>query len=402
MSDESLALSAIVLDRFSQPILDMRRQLRQLSAENAKSHRAGVSLTKAHAESYNKFSEQVHKTSEVFRREFSPVLRDVAEQASGLRFAFTGAAGAAAAVVGAAAKMSFNFANSSFELERLGRITGWTTDSLRQFEQLGPRIGTTTAAMAEGAENVASIFQTMNKGQVGLTFERSELFEKLKDPNTVAAIERLRKQTPEKQISGLEHIAEGIRSPADRRDFYKALGLPEEMASASAEELKKYSEEIKKNLGTIPESSTESGDKAARAWIDFKEKLQGIANYIGATFAPTLENALKGAGDAIVGLERVAGGFGDAVKLDPAALASWRDLGARIRGALSALDDPADIANVANAVKTIIADFNSVAKAVELNQYGPSRRLDESPQRDRAGGSDSQASRKREGDRRSL
>ena len=76
-----------------------------------------------------------------------------------------------------------------------------------------------------------------------------------------------------------------------------------------------------------------------------------------------------------MGFERVAGGFSDAVKLDPAALAAWRDLGARIKGALSALDDPADIANVANAVKTIIEDFNSVAKAVELNQHGPPRRL---------------------------
>ena len=252
MSDELLALSAVVLDKFSQPILDLQRKLRQLSAENAKQHTTGASLVKSHSEGYAKFSEQIHKTTEIFRREFSPVLRDVAEQASGLRFAFTGAAGAAAAVVGAAAKMSFNFANSSFELERLGRITGWTTDQLRQFEQLGPRIGTTTAAMAEGAKNVASIFQTMNKGQVGLTFERSELFEKLKDPSTVAAIERLRNLKPEQQIEGLEHIAEGIRSPADRRDFYKALGLPEEMASASADELKKYSEEIKKNLGTIP------------------------------------------------------------------------------------------------------------------------------------------------------
>ena len=365
MSDEALTLSAVVLDKFSQPILDLQRKLRTLSAENAKQHTAGASLVKSHSEGYAKFSEQVHKTSEVFRREFSPVLRDVAEQASGLRFAFTGAAGAAAAVVGAVAKMSFNFAGSSFELENLGKATGWTTDALRRFEQLGPRIGTTTAAMAEGAKNVASIFQTMNKGQVGLTFERSELFEKLKDPNTVAAIERLRNLKPQQQIEGLEHIAEGIRSPADRRTFYKALGLPEEMASASAAELKKYSEEIKINLGTIPESSTEAGDKAARAWIDFKEKLQGVANYIGSEFAPTLENALHGAGDAVVGFERIAGGFSDAVKLDPAALAAWQDLGARIKGAMSALDDPADIANVANAVKAAIAGFDSVAKAVD-------------------------------------
>ena len=50
----------------------------------------GVSQVKAHAATYGKFSEQVHKTSETFRREFAPVLREVAEQASGLRFSLTG------------------------------------------------------------------------------------------------------------------------------------------------------------------------------------------------------------------------------------------------------------------------------------------------------------------------
>ena len=164
---------------------------------------------------------------------------------------------------------------SSFELENLGKATGWTTDQLRNSKQIGPRIGTTTAAMAEGAKNVASIFQTMNKSQVGLTFERSELFEKLKDPNTVAAIERLRNLKPQQQIEGLEHIAEGIRSPADRRDFYKALGLPEEMASASADELKKYSEEIKKNLGTIPEIINRSRRQSGACVDRFQGEIAG-------------------------------------------------------------------------------------------------------------------------------
>jgi hypothetical protein len=75
----------------------MQRQLRSLTDANRRSHIDGVGLAKAHGESFTRLRESVSKTSEVFRREFAPMLKGVAEEATGLRFAFTGIAGGAAA-----------------------------------------------------------------------------------------------------------------------------------------------------------------------------------------------------------------------------------------------------------------------------------------------------------------
>jgi hypothetical protein len=90
MADEALTLSAIVVDQFSQPIRRMQTQLRALTAENAKSHSQGVQLAKGHADSLVRRRENITKTSETFRREFTPVFKEFAETATGLRFSLTG------------------------------------------------------------------------------------------------------------------------------------------------------------------------------------------------------------------------------------------------------------------------------------------------------------------------
>jgi hypothetical protein len=66
LADEALTLSAIALDRFSQPILAMRRQIQQLSADNRRSHIDGAGLAKAHGAEFTRLRESVTKTADVF------------------------------------------------------------------------------------------------------------------------------------------------------------------------------------------------------------------------------------------------------------------------------------------------------------------------------------------------
>jgi hypothetical protein len=113
VADESLILAAQVVDQFSAPIRDMQRQLRSLTDANKKSHIEGTSLAKTHGTEFGKLRESVSKTSEVFRREFAPVFKGVAEEATGLRFSLTGIGGAAAAAVGGASAMAFSFAGTA-------------------------------------------------------------------------------------------------------------------------------------------------------------------------------------------------------------------------------------------------------------------------------------------------
>ncbi len=154
MADDVLSLSAVVVDRFSQPIKNMQTQLRALTAENAKSHAQGMQLAKGHADSFTKLRESATKTADTFRREFTPVFKEFAETATGLRFSLTGIGGAAAAAVSGASAMAFSFAGTARALRDLSQSTGMSANDLRVFEQIGPRIGSSVEAMDSGFQSL--------------------------------------------------------------------------------------------------------------------------------------------------------------------------------------------------------------------------------------------------------
>ena len=80
------------------------------------------------------------------------MLEHVAEQATGVRFAFMGIAGSTAAAVGAASAMSFAFAGTAYRLNALKTATGLSFNELRGLESLAPRIGVSVEALDSGFE----------------------------------------------------------------------------------------------------------------------------------------------------------------------------------------------------------------------------------------------------------
>jgi hypothetical protein len=153
MADESLTLAAQVVDQFSVPIQNMQRQLRLLVENNQRAHVQGTGLVKVHAEAYSKLLVSVRQTAREIQSEVVPGVEKLGFSAITAATKFGGLATAMAAAV-AASKLAFGFQGTAQALTRMHEATGLSIDSLRTFEALGERVGSSGAAMDQGLRSL--------------------------------------------------------------------------------------------------------------------------------------------------------------------------------------------------------------------------------------------------------
>jgi len=363
MADEALVLSAVVVDRFSNPIKDMQKQLRALTAENARSHAQGVQLAKGHADSFMKLRESATKTADTFRREFTPVFKDFAETATGLRFSLTGIGGAAAAAVSGASAMAFSFAGTARSLRDLSQSTGMSVNDLRVFEQIGPRIGSSVEAMDGGLQSLNAHMERLKRnGFAELADMTGSMFPDVK--NQVAQLAGLPR--PE-QFERLLDIAERIKHPgrgggeANERRFLQFFGLPPELAEYSGK-IRDVVAQIRQNLKPLSADQIMMGVEASVAWSNLQLRMKGFSDFIGATFAPALTRAI----DGISALESGAAARFSKLVADPSISRSWDDLTARVGADLkSIIGSPADFAGLDTTFKNAVTGLDSVVKTLD-------------------------------------
>ena len=295
MSDEVLSLSAVVLDRYSQPIRDLARQLRTLADQNAKTHTAGASMAKIHTESFTKLFESVHKTSEGFRREFLPVIEKLSTEALGLKLVLGGVTAAAAAAAAGAAAMAFNFAGGSQSIYDLAESTKVSINWLRQFEALGPRLGVSTEKMAAAAQSYGAAMDRLqtHSGAFGVAAAQAGM-----GADVTAWIQTLhgtREQMFDQILKEGEKIAP--QGTAYKKRFYDIFSLPPELANKTLQELEDYRNRVRGILKDMSPSDEAGGRAANTALLDLRLRVQGLSDAVGAQLAP----ALKAAADAMSG-----------------------------------------------------------------------------------------------------
>jgi muramidase (phage lysozyme) len=386
LADETLVLAAQVYDQFSAPIRSMQAQLRQLAAENAKSHTQGVALAKAHGESFTRLRESVSKTSEVFRREFAPMLKDIASEATGLRFALTGIGGAAAAAVGGAASMAFSFAGTARSLRDLSQSTGMSVNDLRVLEQIGPRIGSSVEAMDGGFQSLNAHMERLRR------FPSAEIadMQKTMFPAVASQVAGLANLPRPVQFERILDIVERIKQNPGRgggepqaRNVLRYFGLPEQLAEYS-DRVRDVVAQIRQNLKPLSADQIMMGLEASVAWSNLQLRMKGFSDYIGATFAPVLTRAMDGIAAEFTTLESSATGWLDKIKADPSVARDWDDLSKRVGndiksliGSLGNFDDmsarprvlPLSVApqwvGFGQDLKNLITDADNVAKIVD-------------------------------------
>jgi hypothetical protein len=386
MPDDSLQLVAQVVDQFSAPIRDMQRQLRALTDANKKSHVEGAGLVRAHGEQFKKLRENITQTSEVLRREFAPVFKDIASEATGLRFALTGIGGAAAAAVGGAASMAFSFSNTARSLRDLSQSTGMSVNDLRVFEQIGPRIGSSVEAMDGGFQSLNAHIERLRRNP---TAEIADMAASM-FPDVRNQVAKLAGRDRPEQFERILDIAQKIKEnpgrgggePNERR-FLQFFGLPPELAEYSGK-IRDVVAQIRQNLKPLSADQIMMGLEASVAWSNMQLRMKGFSDYVGATFAPVLTRAMDGIAAEFTTLESGATGWLDKIKADPGVARDWDDLSRRVGddiksmiGSLGNFDDMSTRPRVllpgmapqwqsfGADIKSLITDADNVAKIVD-------------------------------------
>jgi muramidase (phage lysozyme) len=342
LADEALSLEAVVLDRFSAPIRDLSRQLRALTDANRKSHVEGVGLAKAHGESFTRLRESVTKTADVFRKEFLPTLEHIAEQATGVRFAFMGIAGSTAAAIGAASAMSFAFAGTAYRLNALKTATGLSFNELRGLESLAPRIGVSVEQLDSGFESLAGHMERLRRNAPSeIAAMAATMF-----PNVRAEVAKLANQPREQQFEGILAIGERIKNQvgrgggiANEKRFLEFFGLPPNFADFSKSELLKFYSVYREQNRDFSEKEQQAAIAAQTSWLDLRQKMQSFSDYVGNAFVPYLNTALKGVGDEFTSLSSGATAWFSTLVADPSISKSWDDLTTRVGADIKALID---------------------------------------------------------------
>jgi hypothetical protein len=386
LADEALVLVAQVYDQFSAPIRRMQTQLRALTAENAKSHAQGMQLAKGHADSFTKLRESATKTADTFRREFTPVFKEFAETATGLRFSLTGIGGAAAAAVGGASAMAFSFAGTARSLRDLSQSTGMSVNDLRVFEQIGPRIGSSVEAMDGGFQSLNAHMERLRRNP---TAEIADMAATM-FPNVRNQVAQLAGLSRPEQFERLLDIAQRIKETPGRgggepneRRFLQFFGLPPELAEYSGK-IRDVVAQIRQNLKPLSADQIMMGLEASVAWSNMQLRMKGFSDYVGATFAPVLTRAMDGIAAEFTTLESTATGWFAKLTADPSVARSWHDLSTRVGSdiksiisSLSSFDDTATRPRVlplsvapqwvgfGQDIKNLITDADNVVRIVD-------------------------------------
>jgi hypothetical protein len=73
-NNEVLALTAQVIDRFSAPILSMKKSLQGLSEHGRATHAEGARYAKTHKDSFEALRKTARETSDHFKNVFQPAM----------------------------------------------------------------------------------------------------------------------------------------------------------------------------------------------------------------------------------------------------------------------------------------------------------------------------------------
>ena len=225
--DEVMRLSAEIVNRWSGPLNDMRRDLRKLADDVKGTHAAGVMHAKKHGEAISGV-----------RREFQRLDEHVKSTSLQTMAAFGLSAIGVAGAVSAVKDAVFGFGDSTRQLTFLRRETGLAIDQLRAIPGAGaprwrmrPR-----SAMSKGIQDFAQHMQDIRRmAPAELNAWRSGF-----DRNANEFVRGLSRMSNPEALSGAIGFLDRIPSPQDKRKWLRMLGLPEDLANVPVAELRKH------------------------------------------------------------------------------------------------------------------------------------------------------------------
>jgi hypothetical protein len=292
-----MRLVASVVDAYSGPLKNMRKAFQDLQANINGTHKDGIAISKDHARAYSDLQRNVDKVRQNLSGAFTPALAAVGITA-------LSTSGAIAAVAEAVKSLG----EKSQSLKFLSRQTQLSTDTLRTWEGMAERVGSSAEAMDAG---VAKFGDTMAAAGRGFLVPLQPLLNIHGAFEAVfGSVQRLQSETREGQLNDVFNFLGKNYSVGQKRSVLAALGLPENFANASIDELRDARAKLEQWVRDHPIDLTK-GAKAKEAFDEMRESLKGLKDDLGDTFGGPVARVVK---DFASGIHAMAGDFRDLSK----------------------------------------------------------------------------------------
>jgi len=275
--DETLRLVAEVVNKWSGPLRDMRRDLQSMARHVKDTHAQGAKSAKEHTDSFHHLRRAADSVKDAVTEGVRPAM--VAFGVTSLTVA------GAVAAVSAAVK---DFSGSSRDLKFASRELGFTINQLRELDALSKRIGSSPDAMRGGLATFANHMEQLRRHRGTL----QQFFVSQHDLNVRTFGEELSHVRDNAQaLDRTLQFLDRIHDPQQRRNFLSALGLDPNLARLSAAELAAALKDIRKDIGDLSDAAVDKGLKAQKAFDRLGDSIKRLKEEIGVDFAPKIADA---------------------------------------------------------------------------------------------------------------
>jgi hypothetical protein len=273
---DTMRLIAEVVDKYSGPMKNMQKSLRSLSDYARGVNQQGKKQVNEHEQAYRGLGKSIDETQRALKTTFGPALSAVGITALSVGGAI---GGVVAAIKG--------LGDTSLTLTHLSKQSKLTVEQLRTFEEMGPRLGVSAEDMATG---IAKFSQFMDQNARGAP---AALNVWRQMPGSFEAIgSSLRGLGRDAQLKRVFDFIGNAGTPVDqKRKLLAMMGLPEDLALASRDELQRA------YRGALEWSKAHPLNIAAglankEAFEGLRASLQGLKEILAGDFAPGLTKML--------------------------------------------------------------------------------------------------------------
>jgi hypothetical protein len=269
MADEQLRMTAEVVDKFSKPLRDLQKALREVkqppAAREMREQFAGV-------------SKAANEAAQAIRGGFGAAV-------GALGVSSLTAAGAIAAVVASIKGMT----SATSELKAFSRETGLSTQRLRELEALGDRFQIAPDSVKSGVQAFSAELYNIRR-------RYGETYGWLHATAPQFAEQLVGSKSIEEAVGrALGYLAK-IKDPHERQVFSEKLfgsGVFGRFGAEGFAKLQEQLADVQKSIGKLPAGAEDAAEKFERSLKSLGDTLRGIRDEFGAELLPGLNKELE-------------------------------------------------------------------------------------------------------------
>lgn len=274
---DQMTLVAKLVDQVSDKLKEINKAMLATEAASRKAHKGGAEAAEKHRKSIELLAKSFEQVKEASIEIIKPGFGAMGIAAFSL-------AGAIGAVVDAVKDLG----EQGQALEKVTRRSGLMADKIRELQGIGQRwnisMEQTNAGLAQFGDFMA---QTERRAPAAMRtwMQMPGLWEKLG--------QSLQGLTKQQQLDkALDFVTGRVKNIDQKRRILQLLGLPEDYAYLTKQELDKARHEEEKWVAAHP-FATKTAEQADEAFTALKRGFQGLRDSLGAAFGPSVVHGVE-------------------------------------------------------------------------------------------------------------